>query len=130
MKPYAIHRKRNTIAGLDNQSVTSGTIGAAGSRIRGFSTTNAIGSIVDGTSNVFAGAAITELYWDESALTYVLKITGATNTGWTTLTIDGAKVLNRAAATFATNTWTWTTTDAVGVQAFGGAGSTHICVFT
>lgn len=118
---------------LDTQTVETGNVGTAAmlNRVRGWST-GLIGVITDGTSNVYAGAAITSMYWDENgsggSQFYYLAITGAANSGWTTLTI-GSTVLSRASATYSSGTWTWTTTDTVGTQAFGASGSNHSCYF-
>lgn len=120
--------------GLDTQTITTGTAGTAGNqdRVRGWSSPS-IGSINDGTSNIYAGAAITGFFFDENGGTgmyYGLSITGATNSGWTQVTIDGTKVLTRASATFSSGTWTWTTTDTIATQAFGANGTNHTCVFS
>jgi len=117
---------------LDTQSVTTGAIGTAGAqnRGRGFYS-GSFGSISDGTSNVASGAAITRMYWDEnggSGMFYQLAITGAANSGWTTLTI-GSTVLARASATFGSSIWTWTTTDTVVNQAFGANGAVNSAYF-
>lgn len=118
---------------LDTQTVTTGAAGTAPAqdRSRGYGIgVPFIGSISDGTSNIYGGAAINYLYWQEDAAvpSYYLAITGATNTGWTTLTI-GSKVLNRTAATFASGSWTWTTADTITTQAFSTGGSSISCVF-
>ena len=126
---------RNTSSGshLDTQTVETGNVGTAAmlDRVRGWST-GLMGVITDGTSNVYAGAASTSLYWDENgpggSQFYYLAITGAANSGWTTLTI-GSTVLDRASATYSSGTWTWSTTDTVGTQAFGASGSSHSCYF-
>lgn len=114
---------------LDTQSVTTGTVGTAVAhdRIRGW-LSGSIGSISDGTSNIYAGAAITGIYWEEDTSFYNLAITGGTNSGWTTMTI-GTTVLARASATFSSGTWTWSTTDTVATQAFGANGSVHTVYF-
>lgn len=110
---------------LDSQTVTTGTSGTAleSDRLRGF-VQGEIGAISDATSNIYGGAAITTLCFDENGGSglYVLTITGASNAGWTNLTI-GPKVLARTSATFSTGTWTWTTADYVATQAFGPDGS-------
>lgn len=131
-----LRRRAASAASLDTQTVTTGAIGTAidQNRARGY-ISGSLGSISDGTSNIYAGAAVTSFYWDENGGTgmfYELSITGATNnsTDWTSVTIGGSKTLNRADATFASGTWTWTTTDGAGAQAFGGAGASRSCVFT
>ena len=123
---------------LDVQTVTTGGSGSPPSqdRVRGFS--SSIGSIVDGTSNIYGGATIANLFWDENggggAQYYYLGIVGATNTGWTTLTIQssfGTATLLRTAATFGAGAnWSWTTTDTALNQAFGSASTVVTCTFT
>ena len=123
---------------LDVQTVTTGATGTAPAqdRVRGFS--SSIGSIVDGTSNIYGGATIANLFWDENggggAQYYYLGIVGATNTGWTTLTIQssfGTATLLRTAATFGAGAnWSWTTTDTALNQAFGSASTVVTCTFT
>lgn len=118
---------------LDTQTVTTGTIGTAPERGRGF-LSGFYGSVADATSNIYGGAAVTAFYYNENGgagQTYVLTITGATNSGWTQVTIDGLKTLTRiSAASFSAGTWTWTTTDIMGTQAFGANASAHTCVFS
>ena len=76
------------------------------------------GSISDGTSNIYGGATITGIYYDESgAGAYiVLSITGATNSGWTTMNINGTNY-SRSSATFSGGQWTWSV--ATGANPFG-----------
>lgn len=117
---------------LDTQTVTTGTQGSAPmqDRNRGF-ISGTIGSITDGTSNVYAGAAITSLYYDENGGTgmfYKLAITGAANSGWTTMTIDST-AFTRASATYSSGTWTWTTAHTVATQALGANGTVHTVYF-
>ncbi len=114
-------------SGLDQQVVTTGLLGVIPDRYRGFSTALAIGSIVDGTSNIYAGAAITELYHFETDSTLHLKITGAVNSGWTTMTIVGQASFLRSAAGFAANEWTWA---GIGTNPWGGAGTVRTVIFT
>lgn len=118
--------------GLDTQTVTSGGYGTAVNqdRERGF-VLGFIGTIVSGTSSIYGGAAIGSLYWSENggSPVYYLSISGATNTGWTTLTINGTKVLYRTGASFSSGTWTWIAGDTYSTQAFGNGGSVHTCVF-
>lgn len=130
MKPIDILLMGPGYGKLDRQSIVSGGDGTAPvqDRRRGYSGVGGLGSITDGTSNIFGGASIDQLYWDENGGTpkYVLQIVGATDGSWTTMRIvgtNGTKVLDRASrTTFGSNTWTWTTGDFLGVQAFGGIG--------
>ncbi len=116
---------------LDTQLVTTGADGTVidQNRTRGF-IQGLIGTISDGTSDVYSGAVITDLYWDENLGTpqYWLAITGATASGWATITI-GSKTLYRTAATFTGSAWNWSTTDTAGTQAFGTAGSSKTVYF-
>lgn len=102
---------------LDTQTVTTAGDGTAvsGNRRRGF-ISSALGSINDGTSNVYAGAAITELAAEEQGVgagwIIYLKITGTlANSGWTSINIGGSNVLQRSLATFVQSggitTWSW-----------------------
>lgn len=97
---------------LDIQYVDGGSIGPAGSRALGY-ITGAIGSISDGTSNIYGGAAITELWYDQDSNSTSLKITGTlSNSGWTSIfNVSRNITLNRSAATFSTasgsSTWIW-----------------------
>ncbi len=123
----AARLRRKTSSGssaLDTQTVTSATTGIPGDRFRGYGG-GAGGSISDGTSNIYSGAAITAMYVDESAGEFYLTITGATNTGWTTMTnaTDGHS-LSRSAASFSGGTWTWAGQTLSGF--FGAAGAKTI----
>lgn len=125
MRPFAIMKLVAPASGggsssysggaLDTQTVTSGSSGTAGAgnRRRGF-IISAIGSVSDGTSNLYSGAAIRELAAEEnSGFDVILTITGVVaNSGWTSMNVGGTHVLTRASATFSTaggnSTWTWT----------------------
>ena len=119
MTPFQAMRIGN--AGLDQQVVTAGSSGIIPDRFRGYSASIPIGSIVDGTSNIYGGAAITELYHEETNDAVHLRITGAVNSGWTRMEIVGQLNLLRASASsFAGNEWVWI---GVGGNPFGGAGT-------
>lgn len=125
MRPISILRLAHNSGGsggvpgaLDTQTVTvggDGTVGA-GNRRKGF-ISGAIGSISDGTSNLYSGAAILELASEEQggggSFDIIFTITGlVANSGWTSLTVGGATTLNRASASsFATGSgnsiWRW-----------------------
>ena len=117
-------------AGLDTLVVVTGTDGTAPNRNRGFSV-GTYGTCTPTTSSIYGGADISALAWSESngAPFYVFTVFGATNSGWTKLTI-GSTVLNRVDAAFAFGIWTWTTTDTITTQAFGSSGDTIVCTFT
>ena len=118
-------------SGLDTQTVTTGGDGLLldQDRIRGY-VQGSIGSISDGTSNIYSGAVIAEMSWDENLGIpyYILSIPGATDSGWTTLTI-GSVVLYRSSATFIAGSWTWYTAHTAGTQAFKTAGSVRTVTF-
>lgn len=117
---------------LDTQTVTTGASGSVPNRLRGYSSFAPTGSIVDGTSNVAGNLTIDELVWDEfgggGSQVYRLTITGASNSGFTTLTI-GSTVLTRTSATFGSGIWSWVTADTVGTQSFGAASNVVPCYF-
>lgn len=124
---------------LDTQTVTTGASGTAVNqdRVRGF-VNGGLGAIADGTSNVYAGAAFLQLYWDENggggADQIVLTIAGAqANSGWTSITI-GAVTLARGAANFivagGNSSWTWPNTNYLATtQPFGGNGAVKTVTF-
>lgn len=116
-------------ATLDTQTVTTGVLGTAPTRTRGF-VTGSTGSISDGTSNVYAGAAIRELDHDEGSGMVTWQVTGlVANSGWTNMVVDGSTTFVRASATYTQtggNTyWQWASGNV-----FGGSGSTHTITWT
>lgn len=124
---------KNTGGGaLDTLTITTGQIGTAPDRYRGYSAPSAsnFGACSPDTSAIYGGATIFDFYWDEAAGQYYLYIDGATNSGWTQVVIGGTKTLTRASASFGFGQWVWNTTDTVLSQAFGSLGSVKTCVFT
>ena len=122
----------------DSQTVTTGGQGMAGNltRLRGFSTS--VGSIDDGTSDLYGGAAIQELYWYENGGVPLIRLTiqgsNIPNSGWETMDINtGFTVLNRANATYnqaaGSATWTWNGAPAFAAQPFDSIGSLIPVVF-
>lgn len=121
-------------AALDTQTVTTGLSGTIPERLRGYDSSPALGSISDGTSNLYSGATILELYHDEDIDSVIFKVNGVqANSGWTTLTISGGAGVSllRASASFSTagsvSTWTWAS---AGGNPFGGSGTTITAIFT
>ena len=139
---------------LDSQTVTVGThtqsfsggsgLPASTGHWRGKFTNSyaTAGSISDGTSNLYGGASIVELYytWNTvygaSYLALRIDTTVLPNSGWTTLTV-GTTAFQRTAATYNGSSsgdtqWTWTTSgDLTGAQnPFAASGQTTTCVFT
>lgn len=112
----------SSIVILDTQTVTVGTIPAnqyVGAQYGWSDFTNPnTGSVSDGTSNIYSGAAVrTLLYFDLNAnqkyFSYV-NAGNSGNTGWTTLTVNGSSY-QRSAATYTysssqnTSRWEWST---------------------
>lgn len=98
---------------LDVQYVTSArTGGAPGEYYYGY-ISGVQGSITDGTSNIYGGATILEIYYDQNTGLNYLKIGGVqSNSGWTSMRCTTTGVtLNRSNATFSTSlgnsTWSW-----------------------
>lgn len=114
---------------LDTQTVTVGASGTSPVRRRGYQTSPALGSISDGTSNLYAGATIIDLYWNEdgelgeASFDLVFRLDGIhANSGWTTMTVDTSS-FGRASAIFVASGgqtyWKW-----VGVgNPFGASGN-------
>ena len=143
---------------LDSQAVTVGSYqqnNSGGSGVpssatvyEGFfvqwGTSTTYGSISDGTSNVYSGAAVEAVKYSWTTVFGVsnlfLTITGThANSGWTTLTIGSTAYL-RTNAQFGQNTglfpgaasWYWSlSSDTTGANSpFGADGTTTTCVFT
>lgn len=122
---------------LDTQTVTMSQSGANPNRIRGYRASPVQGSISDGTSNIYGGAAINKMVFFESSSNvgdFTLEIAGEqTNSGWTTITneTDG-KSLNRADATFSLvsgkSIWQWSSQPISGF--FATINGTKTVVFT
>jgi hypothetical protein len=90
----------------------------------GYATNNAlsgypIGSITDGTSNLYGGATIEGIFTsdtdpnnpDNDIYVYFYVSGTRSNSGWTSMTIGGFKTYNRASASYSTfggmTVWTW-----------------------
>ena len=110
---------------LDTQTVTigSGTIYYA-PRV-GFHATFSLGSISDGTSNLYSGASITGVMWSggsQNNLSFSVTATQA-NSGWTTMKINGISFA-RTSASFTTSggnsAWYWSS---ISSHPFGSSGT-------
>lgn len=124
-----------SIGTLDTQTVTVGGSGSAinQDRQRGF-IASSIGLIIDGTSNIYGGAGISELFWGEGgeygSPFYQLTIAGAANSGWTTMMI-GTTSFTRASAGYSAGTWNWAApSSTAGTQAFGSVDGDVIVTFS
>ncbi|MGY8851085.1 MAG: hypothetical protein ACKVKX_10235 [Pseudomonadales bacterium] len=141
---------------LDSQTVTVGQssspTGGSGAPTgttvrRGFLISgSSVGSISDGTSNLYSGASILEIkyQWDTTYPLSMLSLTiqglGRANSGWTTLTI-GTTSYQRSSASYVSGAqsnggnsgWFWypSSYDYNGTEdPFGNTGGTTTCVFT
>jgi hypothetical protein len=99
---------------LDTQTVTVATTGTTPDRLRGFGP--GTGSISDGTSNIYAGAAIVQLAeFEGGGMALTINGGALANSGWTTMTnTTNSNSVNRADASFShpggtTTEWFWTT---------------------
>jgi len=101
---------------LDTQTVTSQISGTYGSSqyFQGYRT-GVHGSISDGTSNIYSGATINDLYSSHFYTTdkVFINIAGnRANSGWTTMTFNGVSY-QRSSATYSYNSsldrtqWSW-----------------------
>ena len=142
--------------GLDTQTVTSASDSeflAGGSGLPSSTTTwhgkyangyHTDGSVSDGTSNLYSGASIVELYYTWNTVYGIamlaLKIDGTNraNSGWTTLTV-GTTAYQRTAASYngsvsGDTQWAWTQSNPADLDGsynpFNAAGQTTACVFT
>lgn len=107
---------------LDTQTVTRGQTSIGTNPVQNYSgySSGLVGSIVDGTSNIYAGASILGIYFYEEGYTsppvgyttrlLILTINGAqANSGWTTMKV-GSTFFNRTAASYSVSTqtnWSW-----------------------
>lgn len=117
---------------LDTQTVTVAADGSAidNDRRRGF-ITGVLGGCSDGTSNLYSGAAVRRLCWDENvgAEQVHFEVNGVVaNSGWTTMDVAGTS-FSRASATYSNpggnSRWAWSTA----ANPFGTSG-TKVVEFT
>ena len=127
MKAIDVLRMR---PGADSQQVGSVVTGAGPDRWKGYkSTAPAQGTINPGTSPIYGGGAITEMFFNETTAEFKLTITGATDSGWTTMTntTDGKTMTRASRTSFSGGTWTWA---AQTISQFFGLAGTKIVVFS
>ena len=96
---------------LDTQTMTVGSNGSPGSQNFGF-LNGVIGSLSDGSSNIYGGAAILAIRSVETSGAVILTITGIlANSGWTNMAISGFGTFARADAAQSNSggntSWTW-----------------------
>lgn len=95
---------------LDTQTVTVGVELSQYVSWYGYSNSINLGSISDGTSNIYGGASILQIANLNGNSTFLTIEGSRANSGWTTMTINGID-FNRADASYSTTTtntaWTW-----------------------
>lgn len=111
---------------LDTQTVVIGSRNDYGYISTGFkSTGTTTGSISDGSSNVYSGANINDLYHQTTTNKLYFVLAGVrANSGWTTMKINGTS-FTRASATYSatsTTTWYWSLSS----QPFGSSGTATV----
>ena len=119
----------DTTAYLDIQTITVGQ-DVGGNKftswwLEGY--TGSVGSISDGTSDIYS-SAISGLYYDVYNTQLVLYLNGSfSNSGWTSLYIDNNGAYSRASATYSSGVtkWVWT----LGSNPFPAAGNTSYARF-
>ena len=109
---------------LDTQTVVIGSRNDYGYVSTGYkSTGSGTGSITDGTSNVYSGAAINDIYHISTLNRLYFTLAGVrANSGWTTMKINGIS-FTRASASFTTSsttTWYWAS---ITSHPFGSSGT-------
>lgn len=119
----------------DTQTVTIGVYNSTRIGYAGVSPT--FGSISDGTSNMYSGAAYEAAYWDSSQSSFRIQINSTSqlaNSGWGGISFpDGAFLAREAASTsyisyITTTQWYWS---GVTTSPWGGATSgTKVITFT
>ena len=123
MSHFQGHSKPPTI--LDTQTVVIGSRSRGGNVSTGYKSTGYgnFGSITDGTSNVYSGAAINDIYHISTLNRLYFTLAGVrANSGWTTMKINGIS-FTRASASFTTSsttTWYWSS---VTSHPFGSSGT-------
>lgn len=107
---------------LDEQTVTVGTRFIYYQTWFGYWSQISIGSISDGTSNLYSGASIIGVHHSSSNRLYFYVSGNRANSGWTSMTV-GSTTVQRTSATYTNNTtwvgWYW---DSIS-NPFGSSGS-------
>jgi len=116
---------------LDSQTVTIGTESVMGYTSYGFRSTGSnYGSIVDGTSNLYSGSPIRKLYWQTGTNRLYFGVGSASNSGWTTMTLNGVNYA-RTSATYSVtgnvSTWSW---GSLSSNAFGATSGTKVVTWS
>ena len=104
-------------------TITVGTYNLFKTTYYGYNSIFSAGSITDTTIDTYSNRTLSYFNWASSNV-LLLQITGAPNSGWTTIKIGSTSFNRTAAATFdSTNSiWTWSTT----TNPFGTSGNKTI----
>ena len=99
-------------ASLDTQTVTVGSKYQYYQTWRGYWPQISIGSISDGTSNIYGGASIAGIVWSSQNRVFFYVSGIHSNSGWSTMQI-GSTTLNRTSGSYTTTStnltyWLWT----------------------
>ena len=109
---------------LDTQTVIIGSRNDFGYVSTGYKGTGVTtGSITDGTSNVYSGAAINDLYHQTTSNKIYFRLAGSrANSGWTTMKINGISFARTSASYSAASqtTWQWSS---ISSSPFGSSGT-------
>ena len=115
---------------LDTQTVTIGSATVFYTARVGFQSSFSLGSISDGTSNLYSGASITGVMWSggsQNHLSFSVTATQA-NSGWTTMTVNGNSYARTSATYFSSTTsWQWS---GVTSNPFGATSGTKVVTWT
>ena len=110
---------------LDTQTVVIGSRNDFGYISTGYrGTSNTTGSVTDGTSNLYSGAAVKDIYHISTLNRLYFSVLGSlANSGWTTMKINGISFA-RTSASFTTSggntTWYWAS---ITSHPFGSSGT-------
>ena len=110
---------------LDTQTVVIGSRNDYGYISTGYrSTSSATGSVTDGTSNLYSGATVRDIYHISTLNRLYFSVLGSlSNSGWTTMKINGIS-FTRASASFTVTggntTWYWAS---ISSHPFGSSGT-------
>ena len=117
---------------LDTQTVTISTVTVRGYLSVGYKVApHAIGSISDGTSNLYSGAAIRQLYWFDTNNRLHFSVAGThANSGWTTMALNGTNYARTSAShtqSGGNTSWGW---NSVTSNPFGATSGTKTVEWT
>ncbi len=125
MRPFETYRMGRQAGGGDIQVMTTGSNVIGDTTYRGYDdglvSGGAMGSLTDGTSNLYGGATIRVLLWTgfddgvDQAEIFQFRVSGLfANSGWTQVTSSHGETYLRTSATYSqaggVTTWNWDVT--------------------